>query len=87
MSSEVDDEFRNKRESSSQQPNADEDLGQDVAEPPFQKVLSSLQEGWRSATKFPPMQVDDANVLFYDIFLIINLTVSYVRPVEIQPNR
>lgn len=78
MSSEVDDEFRNNREPSSQ-PKADEDSDQDVTAAPVQKMLSSLQDGWKSATKLPPIQVDDANVLFYDIFLLINLTVSYVQ--------
>jgi hypothetical protein len=79
MSSEVDDEFRNKREVSSPSKEATDDASdqQDVpSSPPLQKAISSLQDGWRSATKMPPIQVDDANVLFYDIFLLINLTVS-----------
>jgi hypothetical protein len=79
MSSEVDDEFRNKREVSSPSKKATDDASdqQDVpSSPPLQKALSSLQDGWRSAAKMPPIQVDDANVLFYDIFLLINLTVS-----------
>lgn len=80
MSSEVDDEFRNKKRDASpeQLPKANDDAqsGGDEVSAPIQNMLSSLQDGWKSATKMPPIQVDDANVLFYDVFLLINLTVS-----------
>lgn len=32
--------------------------------------------GWNSFPTLPPMQIQDTNLLFYDIFLILNLSVS-----------
>lgn len=51
----------------------------DVKEP---QLLQSLLDGipfielFRERRKLPPIQVDDTNLLLYDIFLIVNLTLS-----------
>lgn len=45
-------------------------------------IWQSISDGFpfvelfRSRQKLPPMQVDDANLLLYDVFLIVNLTLS-----------
>jgi len=42
----------------------------------LQSLLNSVQEYDRLWQRRPPMKVEDMNLLFYDIFLIINLSVS-----------
>jgi len=42
----------------------------------FQKAMSAVKNDAHFSGKLPPMQVDDMNLLFYDIVLIINLVVS-----------
>jgi len=39
----------------------------------FEKLLSSIES---SFTKLPPLIVEDTSVLFYDVFLLINLSLS-----------
>ena len=46
--------------------------------PLLREIRVWLSESLSVMGKPPPIQVDDLNVLFYDIFLLINLTVSYV---------
>jgi hypothetical protein len=44
---------------------------------PTQSLLDSISAYWQTLqNRRPPPQVEDVDVLFYDIFLIINLTVS-----------
>lgn len=51
----------------------------DVKKP---QLLKSLMDGipfielFRERQKLPPIQVDDTNLLLYDVFLIVNLTLS-----------
>jgi len=50
---------------------------QERQEPNFlESLLNSIQEYDRLWQRRPPIKVEDINVLFYDIFLIINLAVS-----------
>jgi hypothetical protein len=44
--------------------------------PLLENILNSLQDNDKDMKRRPPMQVEDTNLLFYDIFLIINLVVS-----------
>lgn len=45
---------------------------------PLQSILDGLPfvELFRQDQKLPPMQVDDTNLLLYDVFLIVNLSLS-----------
>jgi hypothetical protein len=88
MSSEVEDEFRNKKDPtpkltpddpSGRMPPAnpkDLDRSETTDLSPLQSLLAEIQDGWKNAGKLPPIQVDDTNLLFYDVFLLINLSVS-----------
>lgn len=45
---------------------------------PLQSLIDGLPfiELFRARDKLPPMQVDDTNLLLYDVFLIVNLSLS-----------
>lgn len=45
---------------------------------PLESILDSLPfvELFRARQKLPPLQVDDTNILLYDVFLIVNLSLS-----------
>jgi hypothetical protein len=90
MSSEVEDEFRNKKDPSAEpkweplsgkispanpgDPDPSHPSDSDVS--PLQPFLAAIQEGWKNAGKLPPIQVDDTDLLLYDTFLLVNLSVS-----------
>lgn len=45
---------------------------------PLKSIIDGLPfvELFRASEKLPPIQVDDTNLLLYDVFLIVNLTLS-----------
>jgi hypothetical protein len=51
-------------------------IGAPNTESLIQKVADSIKEYDKAFKRLPPFQVEDLNVLFYDTFLIINLSVS-----------
>jgi len=82
MSSEVKEEDRRRpgRDDGGREPSSAPELSNDDdGEPP--SLLRSFfdairQDTGMSTTKMPPIQVDDVNLLYFDVFLIINLVVS-----------
>lgn len=54
----------------------DDDVNQMLRPNFLQSLLNSIQEYDRLWQRRPPMKVEDMNLLFYDIFLIINLSLS-----------
>lgn len=68
MSSGVNEEDRNLPTQTNEQQTSDEAM--------TTNLLNSIQEELRFDGKLPPMKVDDLNLLYYDVFLLINLVVS-----------
>lgn len=81
MSSEVNDEdYQQNSSPSSPQPDQSHQAADEFRDDPNDNWLATLcKEAWqqrRALTRMPPFQVDDTNLLFYDVFLLVNLVLS-----------
>jgi len=66
-----------KKQQHSQQPHSRSDNEKNASKPDFlQSMMESIQEYDRAWRRRPPIKVEDMNVLLYDIFLLVNLSVS-----------
>lgn len=71
------DEERALEDNKQQQPYSSGDKERNASKPDFlQSMMESIQEYDRAWRRRPPIKVEDMNVLLYDIFLLVNLSVS-----------
>jgi len=69
--------LEDKKQPPQQQPYSSGDNEKNASKPDFlQSMMESIQEYDRAWRRRPPIKVEDMNVLLYDIFLLVNLSVS-----------
>ena len=76
MSSELGDDVPTSTTTKSDDSDDDDNNDRRVVSSPWQSWLQAWQAEYGKERQRPPAQVDDFSLLFYDIFLLVNLSVS-----------